>query len=104
MSMDDASRVPRLYALVPCAGVGVRACTQGPKQYVQLAGRSMVGHTLDALRRVPRVHAVLVVLAPDDKAFEREVPEFSDAHAWIVRRGGSTRAHTRSSSGGKRTS
>jgi len=94
--MDDpaASREPRLYALVPCAGTGVRACAQGPKQYVQLAGQALVGHTLAALKQVERLHAVLVMLAPDDKVFEREVPEFSGPRAWVSRKGGATRAAT----------
>jgi 2-C-methyl-D-erythritol 4-phosphate cytidylyltransferase/2-C-methyl-D-erythritol 2,4-cyclodiphosphate synthase len=89
-----ASRQPRLYALVPCAGTGVRACAQGPKQYVQLAGQALVGHTLEALKQVQRLHAVLVMLAPDDTVFEREVPDFAGSRAWIVRKGGATRAAT----------
>jgi 2-C-methyl-D-erythritol 4-phosphate cytidylyltransferase/2-C-methyl-D-erythritol 2,4-cyclodiphosphate synthase len=93
--MDHAAaRQPRLYALVPCAGTGVRACAQGPKQYVQLGGRALVGHTLAALQQVQRLHAVMVMLAPDDSVFEREVPEFVGPHAWIVRNGGATRAAT----------
>jgi 2-C-methyl-D-erythritol 4-phosphate cytidylyltransferase/2-C-methyl-D-erythritol 2,4-cyclodiphosphate synthase len=89
-----APREPRLYALVPCAGTGVRACAQGPKQYVQLGGQSLVGHTLAALKQVQRLHAVLVLLAPDDTVFEREVPEFAGPRAWIARKGGATRAAT----------
>ena len=94
MGHETASREPRLYALVPCAGTGVRACAQGPKQYVQLAGQALVGHTLSALRQVQRLHAVLVMLAPDDTVFEREVPEFAGPRAWVSRKGGATRAAT----------
>ncbi|HEU5297786.1 MAG TPA: 2-C-methyl-D-erythritol 4-phosphate cytidylyltransferase, partial [Burkholderiaceae bacterium] len=94
MSTDAGARIARIYALVPCAGVGVRACTQGPKQYVQLAGRAMVAHTLAALQHVPRLHAVLVMLAADDQVFEHEVPEFDGERAWIVRNGGTSRADT----------
>jgi 2-C-methyl-D-erythritol 4-phosphate cytidylyltransferase / 2-C-methyl-D-erythritol 2,4-cyclodiphosphate synthase len=94
MSEGNPVPEPRVFALVPCAGMGVRACTVGPKQYVQLAGRALVAHTLSALQRVPRLHAVLVMLAPDDKAFEREVPDFGGEHAWVVREGGRTRAAT----------
>jgi 2-C-methyl-D-erythritol 4-phosphate cytidylyltransferase/2-C-methyl-D-erythritol 2,4-cyclodiphosphate synthase len=95
-AMDDLadSSEARLYALVPCAGTGVRACAQGPKQYVQLAGQALVGHTLAALEQVERLHAVMVMLAPDDTVFEREVPEFAGTRAWIVRKGGATRAAT----------
>jgi 2-C-methyl-D-erythritol 4-phosphate cytidylyltransferase/2-C-methyl-D-erythritol 2,4-cyclodiphosphate synthase len=94
MNAAAASCEPRLFALVPCAGTGVRAGAQGPKQYVQFAGQALVAHTLAALKRVQRLHAVLVMLAPDDNLFEREVPDFVGPHAWVVRKGGATRATT----------
>jgi 2-C-methyl-D-erythritol 4-phosphate cytidylyltransferase len=83
---------PRCYALVPCAGVGERAGTDGPKQYALLAGRAVVAHTLAALAAVPQLEATLVVLAPGDDGFERLVPDYSGAHAWVARCGGATRA------------
>jgi 2-C-methyl-D-erythritol 4-phosphate cytidylyltransferase/2-C-methyl-D-erythritol 2,4-cyclodiphosphate synthase len=94
MNDDVAARAPRLYALVPCAGSGARAGAQGPKQYVPLDGQALVGHTLRALQQVPRLHAVMVVLAPDDNAFEREVRNFTGPRAWVARTGGATRAAT----------
>jgi 2-C-methyl-D-erythritol 4-phosphate cytidylyltransferase/2-C-methyl-D-erythritol 2,4-cyclodiphosphate synthase len=94
MNDDARARAPRLYALVPCAGSGARAGAQGPKQYVPLDGQALVGHTLRALQQVGRLHAVMVMLAPDDTAFEREVPEFAGPRAWVVRAGGATRAAT----------
>ena len=94
MTTTNLSPAPRLFALVPCAGVGLRAGTAGPKQYARLAGRALVAHTLRALARVSRLQAVLVVLADDDALFEREVPEFTGARCWLVRHGGVTRAHT----------
>ena len=83
--------LPDLYAVVPCAGVGQRAGAGGPKQYAQVAGRSLVAHTLDALSRVARLKAVLVVLSPDDAAFEAHAPGFG---GWVSRGGGATRADT----------
>jgi 2-C-methyl-D-erythritol 4-phosphate cytidylyltransferase len=85
---------PRYFALVPCAGAGVRAGAAGPKQYVRIAGRPMVGHTLDALMRVERLHATLVVLAPDDELFDRVLPDAAGVRLWIGRRGGASRAAT----------
>ncbi|HSW21171.1 MAG TPA: 2-C-methyl-D-erythritol 2,4-cyclodiphosphate synthase [Burkholderiaceae bacterium] len=94
MTTTDTPPGPRLFGLVPCAGVGVRAGTSGPKQYARLAGRALVAHTLRALAQVSRLHAVLVVLADDDTLFEREVPEFTGTRCWLERRGGVTRAQT----------
>ena len=83
---------PRLYALVPCAGVGARAGTGAPKQYTLLAGEAVVAHTLQALQAVPRLAATLVVLSPDDDQFERHAPAFEGARAWVARCGGASRA------------
>ena len=79
----------RLFALVPCAGVGERAATTIPKQYTQLAGRCVVGHALRALAQVQRLTATLVVLSADDGLFEHHCPEFM---GWVARCGGATRA------------
>ncbi len=81
----------RCHALVPCAGVGSRAGTAGPKQYQTLAGRPVIAHTLAALSDVQRLAATLVVLAPDDVQFERQVPGFRGLTA---RCGGATRAES----------
>jgi 2-C-methyl-D-erythritol 4-phosphate cytidylyltransferase len=80
------------YALVPCAGVGERAGFGAPKQYQALGGRSVVAHTLAALRQVSRLRATLVVLSPEDTDFERQAPEHHGERAWVARCGGATRA------------
>ncbi len=79
----------RCYALVPCAGSGERAAAGGPKQYAELAGRTVVAHTLAALKQVRRIGATLVVLAPGDTRFESAAPDF-EGH--VERVGGGTRA------------
>ncbi len=86
------SKTPRCFALVPCAGVGVRAGTGGPKQYAPLAGQAVVAHTLDALLAVPVLDAVLVVLSPEDAVFEQHAPRFAGPRCWAARAGGATRA------------
>lgn len=83
---------PRCFAVVPCAGVGERAGTAGPKQYARLGQQAVVAHTLDALAAVPELAATLVVLAPGDAAFEQHAPRFTGERAWVARCGGATRA------------
>ena len=85
---------PRCFALVPAAGVGARSGADRPKQYVKLAGRAMLAHTLDALAQVPGLAATLVVLSPDDNQFETAVPEFQGEQAWVARCGGASRAES----------
>lgn len=83
------STTPACHALVPCAGVGERAGAGGPKQYREIAGRSVVAHTLAALAQVKRIESTLVVLAPDDLDFAASAPDF--AGRW-EQCGGATRA------------
>jgi 2-C-methyl-D-erythritol 4-phosphate cytidylyltransferase len=77
---------PRFFALVPCAGSGQRAGAAGPKQYQAVAGQALVLHTLAALRQVPQLAAIGVVVAPDD-GFDFPV----DARLFVANCGGSTR-------------
>jgi 2-C-methyl-D-erythritol 4-phosphate cytidylyltransferase len=94
MIIEPPGTKPRCFALVPCAGVGERAGTAGPKQYEQVAGRPMVAHTLDALAAVLRIVATLVVLSPDDERFDSLLPAFASERGWVERCGGTTRAET----------
>ncbi|MBW8845189.1 MAG: 2-C-methyl-D-erythritol 4-phosphate cytidylyltransferase [Burkholderiales bacterium] len=82
---------PRFFALVPAAGVGERSGAAGPKQYVPIAGRPMLAHTLAALAAVPRLVQTLVVLSPGDDRFETAVPGFA---GWVARVGGASRAES----------
>ncbi|MBA2961335.1 MULTISPECIES: 2-C-methyl-D-erythritol 4-phosphate cytidylyltransferase [Ramlibacter] len=78
----------RFHAVLPCAGTGSRAGTEGPKQYEPLAGRMLVLHTLAALAQVRRLASLLVMVAPDD----RRMPAGSGYT--VVACGGATRAQT----------
>lgn len=94
MTSAAAPRKTRLFGLVPCAGVGARAGAASRKQYALLAGRPMVAHVLDTLLQVQRLSAVMVVLAPDDEQFERELPLAANPRFWLARCGGASRART----------
>lgn len=56
----------RYYAIVPAAGSGARFGAALPKQYLTLAGRPVIFHTLAALVAVAAIERVYVVLSPDD--------------------------------------
>lgn len=59
---SDAS----LWCVVPAAGVGRRVGGNVPKQYLPLAGRPLILHTLERLASHPRVAGLMVVLSADD--------------------------------------
>ena len=77
----------RFWALIPCAGIGVRSGASGPKQYQHLAGQPMVMHTLLAFASVVRLTRTTVVVAADDEFLASPDGGFS-----IARCGGNTRA------------
>ncbi len=56
----------RLWAVVPAAGRGTRFGAETPKQYLDVAGRPLIAHTLDALLAHSSIAGVMVVLAGDD--------------------------------------
>ena len=71
--VDDASaqspgtaRRSRCWAVVPAAGVGTRVGAAVPKQYLDLAGRSVLEWSLAPLLAADWIERVVLVLAPDD--------------------------------------
>ncbi len=59
----------RCYAVLPAAGTGSRMLAQQPKQYLEIAGRTLLEHSLQALLQCSRIEQVVVALHPeDDKA------------------------------------
>lgn len=58
--------LPPFWAVIPAAGVGSRMRADRPKQYLPLAGKSILEHTLDCFLDHPRLKGVVVSLAADD--------------------------------------
>jgi len=54
------------WAIVPAAGRGARFGGERPKQYLHVAGRTVLEHTLRTLLGHPEVAGAVVVLAADD--------------------------------------
>ncbi|TDL83595.1 bifunctional 2-C-methyl-D-erythritol 4-phosphate cytidylyltransferase/2-C-methyl-D-erythritol 2,4-cyclodiphosphate synthase [Palleronia sediminis] len=86
--MDKDSTVA---AIIVAAGRGRRAGPGRPKQWRELAGRTVAAWTIDAFRSHPRIAQVVLVLAPDDMGL---APGW-DAHPDMrVVAGGDTRAQS----------
>ena len=87
------SREPvRLWGAIPAAGVGRRMGGTLPKQYLELCGRRVIEHSIAALRDHPRIAAVYVALAEEDRWW----PETRYAEDPAVRRvaGGAERVES----------
>ena len=54
------------WAVVPAAGRGTRFGGDVPKQYLEVAGETLLAHSLRALLAHPAVEGAVVVLAADD--------------------------------------
>ena len=62
----------KLFALVPAAGSGARMGAALPKQYLPLAGRPLLYHTLRQLCACADIERVFVVLAAGDTFFAQQ--------------------------------
>jgi 2-C-methyl-D-erythritol 4-phosphate cytidylyltransferase len=56
-----------LWCVVPAAGRGTRMGADCPKQYLPLAGKPLIVHTLERLAAHPRIAGLLVVLGAKDE-------------------------------------
>ena len=61
--------MPNTYIIVPAAGGGRRMQHSTAKQYLTLAGKPILEHTLATLLAVPDIQQVLVALSLDDQQF-----------------------------------
>ena len=57
---------PRYFALVPAAGVGARMGGVVPKQYGQIAGKSLLQYVMETFAATPEIEHCYVVVSPDD--------------------------------------
>lgn len=62
----NATPLPNFWALIPAAGVGSRMAADRPKQYLELAGKTIIEHSLACFLDHPQLLGVVVSLALDD--------------------------------------
>ena len=81
-------QAPRYFALIPAAGVGARMAAGAPKQYMQLASKPMLRHTLEAFLSSELITHTYVVVSPADTYIDAVVPARG---VTVLRCGGATR-------------
>lgn len=61
------------YAIILASGSGERIDSPVPKQFLKVAGRTLVEHTLDVFERHPRIDHVLLVVHPQYRSLMEEI-------------------------------
>ncbi|KAA0012699.1 2-C-methyl-D-erythritol 4-phosphate cytidylyltransferase [Billgrantia pellis] len=87
--MNERIRDARLWLVVPAAGRGRRMGAELPKQYLMLAGRPVMAHTLARLHQAFPAARLCLCLDPDDAHFDPAWVPFSH---WRRSDGGGERA------------
>ena len=82
-----------IWAIVPAAGRGTRIGGPLPKQYLELAGRSIIEHTLTSLLSHPLIDGAMVAIAADDADFPVSLTSLCGKPV-VTCIGGETRAHS----------
>lgn len=83
---------PRNIAIVLASGSGTRFESDSPKQFLKLAGRSVLEHTLETFESHPRIDEIIVVIAAEHRLLAEEIvckAGFSKVKAIVA--GGATR-------------
>lgn len=86
----------RHFALIPAAGIGARIGTSCPKQYLPLAGKAMLRHSLDTFAASGLISHTFVVVGADDAyigPLMAEAPQLAE-RVTIIRAGAATRQET----------
>lgn len=61
----------KIVALIPAAGIGSRMNADCPKQYLQVAGKTIIEHTICALLLSTDIKCIIVALSLEDDYFQQ---------------------------------
>lgn len=64
-------RKKKIIAIIPAAGVGKRMNNLNPKQYLKIAGKTIIEHTLSFLIKEKRISKFIVSLKKNDNIFKK---------------------------------
>lgn len=83
----------RFWAVIPAAGSGVRMGEGIPKQYLPLAGRTVIEHVLECFLGHPRIGGIMVAVSANDEHWLRYQPR-NPCKPLRVAQGGRERAYS----------
>ncbi|MGH3631158.1 MAG: IspD/TarI family cytidylyltransferase, partial [Sciscionella sp.] len=62
----------RNIAIVLASGTGTRFRSETPKQFLKLAGKTVLEHTLDIFERHPQIDEIILVVSADNRVLTEE--------------------------------
>ncbi len=81
------------HVIIPAAGTGSRMANVLPKQYMPLAGKPIISHTIQTFFNHPRIASIHVALSADD-LFWRDLPLDPASKLKLHYTGGDSRSET----------
>ncbi len=82
----------RFWAVIPAAGVGARMQVDKPKQYLKIAGNTILEHTLTCFNQHPMIAGIVLILSDDDAYWPAVSTHLSKP--LIIASGGKERCHS----------
>ncbi|MBE9539516.1 MAG: 2-C-methyl-D-erythritol 4-phosphate cytidylyltransferase [Proteobacteria bacterium] len=83
---ESPAKSVKCWGVIPAAGSGSRMAADVPKQYLQVAGATVLEHSLNALLRCDFIERVLVAISPGDKR-AGELPALAGPRVLLVEGG-----------------
>lgn len=80
------------HLLIPAAGIGTRMGAELPKQYLPIAGRTLLDWTLSRLLQLQEISSATLVLMPQDPYWQSS--QFAQDQRILVAAGGSERCNS----------
>ena len=84
---------PIYRVVMPAAGAGRRMAADTAKQYLPLAGKTVIEHALDAILACTRIHSIVVAVADDDDNWSSIAARYPQERLETVS-GGEERCHS----------
>ncbi|WP_022661138.1 2-C-methyl-D-erythritol 4-phosphate cytidylyltransferase [Paucidesulfovibrio longus] len=73
MSTSTSNNGTTNYAVILAAGSGERMGFSTPKQFLKLAGRTVIEHTLAVFQAHPQIHEIFIVVSAKDRLYLEEL-------------------------------
>ncbi len=88
----EMDKNPKYWAVIPAAGVGKRMGSDRPKQYLSLAGKTVLEHSLDRLLDCPEISGAVVSISAGDE-FWRDL-DYQHKKTVLLADGGKERSYS----------